>query len=157
MGVSGVGKTTIGRALASRLDWTFVEGDDVHPQANVDKMRRGVPLTDEDRRPWLASLHDILEHSRRDHRPLVLACSALKAAYRTVLVGDLPDVTFVYLTAPRRLIADRLEHRHGHYMSASLLESQLDTLEPPVDAITIDTDAPVDDLVSRILAALPDR
>jgi carbohydrate kinase (thermoresistant glucokinase family) len=154
MGVSGVGKTTVGDILASRLHWTFVDGDDLHSPANVDKMSRGIPLTDDDRWPWLASLHELMVEHQRDHQPLVLACSALKAAYRKVLVGDLSAVRFVYLTGARKLIADRLGRRQGHYMAASLLGSQLETLEPPDDAITVEAGGSADDVVSRILPTL---
>lgn len=151
MGVSGVGKTTIGQALASSLDATFAEGDSYHPRENVEKMRGGQPLSDEDRWPWLDRLRTEIEGWLRGDRPVVLACSALKASYRNRLSPSHGDVTFVYLEADRELIAIRLATRTGHYMPASLLASQLDTLEPPEDAITVDTSRPLDAILADLL------
>lgn len=151
MGVSGAGKTLIGSLLAERLGWTFADADDYHPPANVEKMRSGRPLDDADREPWLRSLHALL---RDAEAPLVLACSALKAAYRDTIRGDLTDVLFVHLHAPYEAIAERLEQREGHYMPASLLESQFNTLELPADALTIDCLLPRGEIVDRVLAAI---
>lgn len=149
MGVSGAGKTTIGRALATALGWPFVDADDLHPAANVDKMRRGEPLDDADRAPWLAAVAARM----RSLGDGVVACSALRARYRDALrVRD--DVRFVFIDVPRAVLERRLQHRAGHYMPPSLLPSQLATLEWPRDAIVVDGTQPVDDVVARIRAAL---
>jgi len=153
MGVAGVGKTTVGRLLATRLDAAFLDADDFHPEANVAKMRAGIPLDDADRAPWLARLHDELaSHAARD-ASVVLACSALKAAYRRTLADGLA-VRFVHLTGDRTLLAQRMAARRGHYMPATLLDSQLATLEPPADALTADVaDAP-EAIAARLAATL---
>ncbi|MGI9506583.1 MAG: gluconokinase [Geminicoccaceae bacterium] len=163
MGVSGVGKTTVGQALASALDADFAEGDNYHPKDNVEKMRSGQPLTDDDRWPWLDRLRAAIEAWLDEDRQVVLACSALKSSYRERLspvLGDGPAkkaVRFVYLHADHDVIEARLSTRKGHYMPASLLESQLTTLEPPSDAIVVDATRPleaiIDDLVSKLTPA----
>ena len=130
-GVSGSGKTTVGHLLATRLGWDYVEADDHHPAANVDKMARGEPLTDADREPWLASLRRELDRHLDQRRGVVVSSSALRAAYRARLVGGRPEVAVVVLHGPPRLLADRLERRAGHFFAPSLLRSQLDTLELP--------------------------
>jgi len=150
MGVSGVGKSTIGEALSERLGWSFVDGDEYHSEANVAKMKRGEPLDDADRGPWLHTLNDVIAAHRGQGRPLVLACSALKESYREVLTGGLPSIVFVHLRAAPELIASRLATRRGHYMPTSLLASQLDVLEPPADAITIDAGRPLEDIVREL-------
>ncbi|MEZ5932573.1 MAG: gluconokinase [Alphaproteobacteria bacterium] len=158
MGVSGVGKTTIGQALATRIGARFAEGDSYHPADNVEKMRSGQPLTDADRWPWLDRLRAEIEGWIEAHQPVVLTCSALKASYRERLrpSAHADRVTFVHLQADRDLIRRRLNARKGHYMPASLLDSQLATLEPPDDAITVDAarapDEIVDDLVEKVTA-----
>jgi carbohydrate kinase (thermoresistant glucokinase family) len=134
MGVSGSGKTTIGTALAEELGVPFIDGDDLHPQANVDKMHAGHPLTDEDRWPWLARVGGALHDAEDDG--LVIACSALKRTYRDAILREEPRAVFIHLTAPQTLIADRLEHRNGHFMPTALLDSQFETLEP------LDSDEP---------------
>lgn len=149
MGVSGAGKSTVGAALASALRWTFVEADELHPAANVDKMRRGEPLDDADRAPWL----DAVAARMRALPAAVVACSALRERYRARLRVR-PDVRFVFLDVPRAELERRLTERKGHYMPPSLLPSQLDTLERPDDALTIDGARPVDAIVARIRAAL---
>ncbi len=151
MGVSGAGKSVVGRQLAAELGWRFADADDFHPQANVKKMRAGVALTDQDREPWLAALHELV---RSSEEPLVLACSALKARYRDVISGDLADVSFVFLRGSFEEIKQRLERREGHYMPASLLQSQFDALEEPVGALTVDCMQPVDQLVAEIIREL---
>jgi len=149
MGVSGAGKTTIGQALATALGWPFVEGDDFHPQANVDKMARGEPLDDDDRAPWLAAL----AAKMRTLDDGVVACSALRQSYRDVLrVRD--DVRFVLLDVPRAELERRLQLRRGHFMPSSLLDSQLATLEHPSDALVVDGNQPPDAQVAAIRAAL---
>jgi gluconokinase len=129
MGVSGCGKTTVGRGLAARLGWDYIEGDEWHPVENVEKMRSGRPLTDEDRWPWLERLSSELARRQRLARGVVLSCSALRREYRRRLAAVSVDPLFVHLTAPRDVIARRLAAREGHYMPATLLESQLETLE----------------------------
>src|SRR5262245_48299387 len=130
MGVSGVGKTTVGKALSRRLGWPLVEGDTYHSPRNRQKMSHGIPLTDRDRWPWLGRLQRLLHRRVAADQPLVLTCSALKASYRRRLKLT-PSVALVYLTAPRRLIRYRLTHRKGHYMKANMLPSQLAALEEP--------------------------
>jgi gluconokinase len=146
MGVSGSGKSTLGIALADALKWRFVEGDDYHSAANHAKMARGEGLTDADRKPWL----DELAHILHEPRPTVLACSALKRAYRDLL----RPATFVWATAPADVLALRLRSRQGHFVDERLLTSQLATLEPPIDeadVITVDATQPVRDSVQRVL------
>ena len=157
MGVSGSGKTTIGRALARRLRWLFQEGDALHPSENVAKMRAGHPLDDEDRAPWLAAIAARIDDWRMRHEDGVITCSALKRRYREVITGDRPDVRLVYLAGSRALIAERLAARRGHFMPAGLLDSQFLALEPPMPeehAIVVSVDAPIVDIVARIAASL---
>lgn len=153
MGVSGAGKTRIGSLLAGQLGWKFEDADNHHPPANVEKMRSGQPLDDTDRQPWLQALHRLLADAES---PLVLACSALKKDYRDTIRGDLSDVLFVYLHAPIEAIAERLEQREGHYMPASLLQSQFDTLEEPAEpeALWVDCRLAPADIVDTVIAAL---
>ncbi|MDX6199610.1 MAG: gluconokinase [Actinomycetota bacterium] len=157
MGVSGSGKTTVATRLAQRLRWVFAEGDDFHPAANVDKMRNGIPLTDQDRWPWLASLADWIGGREAAGQNAVLTCSALKRAYRDVLTDGHPSVRFVHVTATAETIRRRLEQRRGHYMPASLLDSQLATLEPlnpDEPAMTVAGDAEPHEVVDAVLARL---
>jgi gluconokinase len=156
MGVSGAGKTTIGAALAAALGAHFLDADDFHPPENVAKMRAGRPLDDSDRAPWLARLHDALAARAAAGQSVVMACSALKAAYRGTLARDL-DVRFVHLAGTRELIEARLAARRGHYMPRGLLDSQFAALEAPDDALTVDIDATPDAIVDRIRAALDRR
>jgi gluconokinase len=138
MGVAGSGKTTLGRLLAEALGGAFVEGDDFHPPANIAKMSGGAPLDDADRLPWLQALAGAIRDWRRKDRPTVLACSALRQAYRDVLSGGAAEVQFVHLRAAPALIAGRLARRQGHFMPAALLDSQFAALEEPTDAIILD-------------------
>ncbi|KMO36579.1 hypothetical protein VQ02_15015 [Methylobacterium variabile] len=131
MGVSGSGKTTVASLLAGRLGWEFEDGDDFHPPANVEKMQAGTPLSDEDRWPWLAAIADWIDRVRAEGRHGVVTCSALKRAYRDVLIGGRPDVRLVYLKGDRELIGRRMAARHGHFMPTSLLDSQFRTLQEP--------------------------
>ena len=151
MGVSGCGKTTVGRALAERLNATFLDADDFHPGANVAKMRVGTPLNDEDRAPWLATLNRELR-TRGDHgEAVVLACSALKKKYRAAITVDLPPARWIFLDGSFELIAARMRERPNHYMPESLLRSQFDALERPEDAVRIAIElSPAE----RVLAAL---
>jgi len=153
MGVSGVGKTTIGQQLARELKWPFADADEFHSEANVARMRQGIPLDDTDRAPWLQSLHDAIANWIAAGKSVVLACSALKAAYRQqLLVG--PEVKLVYLHGDFDLLAQRLTTRHGHYMNPGLLHSQFDTLEAPPDAISIDVSGTVPEIVADIRTAI---
>jgi carbohydrate kinase (thermoresistant glucokinase family) len=131
MGVSGSGKSTVGSLLALRLHWDFEDGDWFHPAANVDKMHRGIPLTDEDRWPWLNAIADWIDQTRRAGGHGIVACSALKRRYREVLIGDRADVRLVYLKGEEALIARRIATRHEHFMPKSLLHSQFEALEEP--------------------------
>jgi carbohydrate kinase (thermoresistant glucokinase family) len=137
MGVSGSGKTTIGKLLADELQWPFYDADDFHPEKNKDLMRDGLPLTDNHRMPWLETLRDRLENWSRKGNA-VLACSALKESYRTVLKEKVPDVKVVFLHGSKKVIEKRILERTGHYMKAAMLDSQLEILEPPGYGITID-------------------
>jgi gluconokinase len=139
MGVSGSGKTTVGRILAAQLGWTFVEADDYHPAANIEKMRGGTPLDDADRRPWLAALRERIDAACRGGENVVLACSALKHAYQDYLEQHEPAcVHYVYLHGSEDLIRERLAARRGHFMNPRLLHSQFEALEPPADALRVD-------------------
>jgi gluconokinase len=150
MGVAGSGKTTVGQRLAASLGWPFFDADDHHPAANVEKMSRGVPLDDEDRRPWLESLRELIASRLGRGESAILACSALKESYRETLSGSDPRARFVYLEADPALLSSRLEHRPPHFFAAGLLDSQLATLEEPRDAIRVDASRTPDDLVAEI-------
>lgn len=157
MGVAGSGKTTVGREVARRLGWRFQEGDALHPPENVAKMRSGQPLDDDDRAPWLAAIAACIDAWRRDGACGVVTCSALKRAYRDVIIGGRPGVRLIYLSGSRELLAERLRQRRGHFMPASLLDSQLATLVPPSPdehPLAISVEAPVASIVDRIVAAL---
>ncbi len=133
MGVSGAGKSTIAAMLALRLGWAYEDADWFHPAANVEKMHSGLPLADEDRWPWLQAIAAWIDATRREGGHGVIACSALKRAYRDILIGARPDVRLVYLKGDRDLIARRVTLRHGHFMPASLLDSQFASLQEPED------------------------
>ena len=152
MGVSGSGKTTIGELLGQALGWPFYDADNFHPPANVERMRQGVALTDEDREPWLAALARLIEEALDANRSLVLACSALKAAYRERLTPRVAadEVRFVYLRVPADVAAARLNQRRGHYMPASLVPSQFATLEEPADATVINATQSPEAIVAEI-------
>jgi gluconokinase len=157
MGVSGSGKTTIGELLGQALGWPFYDADDFHPPANVERMRRGIALTDEDRKPWLAALARLIGEALGAGQSLVLACSALRAAYRDELTprgatGE--QVRFVYLRVPPEIAAARLRDRRGHYMPASLVPSQFATLEEPADATVINATQSPDAIVAEIRRVL---
>jgi gluconokinase len=155
MGVSGSGKSTVGQILADALGWTFVEADDFHPKANVEKMHSGVPLDDADRRPWLAALRERVAAACRTGEDVVLACSALKHRYQDYLEQDDPPcVRFVYLEGSPELIRKRLAARKGHFMNPALLHSQFQTLEPPADAVRVEVSDPPEAIVAHIRRAL---
>jgi gluconokinase len=155
MGVAGSGKTTVGRALAKALNNPFYDGDDYHPQANIDKMAAGIPLTDGDRAGWLAALADLIGASLCAGQGGVLACSALRQAYREVLAAPGPEqVRFVYLKGSYEVIQARMAARGGHFMKPEMLKSQFDTLEEPRGAITVDVTLPVGEIVRQVLNCL---
>jgi gluconokinase len=156
MGVTASGKTTIARDMQKLTGWEYAEGDDYHSEANRRKMEAGIPLNDGDRAPWLASLHQVLRGWFEKGQNGILTCSALKQAYRDVLVGGLPADAwrFVLLQVPKEELARRLAHRHGHYMNPALLDSQLATLEEPRDAIRIDATGPEEAIARRTLENL---
>ncbi len=167
MGVSGAGKTTIGQLLAAHLGWHFVDGDDVHPEANRRKMANGQPLDDSDREPWLQRLRRLIDEQVIDEQVInerltpsdhgtVIACSALKQAYRELLGVDRPGILLTHLLGPPQVLAERLRQRRGHFMPPDLLASQLATLEPPANALCLDIRQPpsvlceaIVDIVSR--------
>jgi gluconokinase len=150
MGVSGAGKTTVGAALARSLGWTFLDADDFHPPANVEKMAAGHPLAEEDRAPWLDALAHAIAHQRRAGRDVVVACSALRRAHRERLTKEADRSAVVYLAASPHLIERRLARRTDHFMDPALAASQFDTLEPPADALVLDARRPPDALVRTI-------
>ena len=155
MGVSGSGKTTVGKVLAEKLDWPFADADDFHPAANIEKMQRGSPLTTKDRCPWLRSLREYIDAVAERGEDLVLACSALSHDYREYLTADnSKHVRYVYLKGSKELIAKRLEERRGHFMPSSLLHSQFEVLEPPQDALRMDIAPDPATIAERIIHAL---
>ncbi len=159
MGVSGVGKTTIARALDDALEWPFQEGDDLHPPGNIDKMASGRSLTDEDRAPWLHAVAAWIEARRQAGEPGVITCSALRRSYRDTIKNGHEDVRIVYLRADRVVIAERLSTRMHHYMPADLLESQLATLEEPQpdeNPLTVQVHGSVEEIAGEIVQRLRD-
>jgi gluconokinase len=158
MGVSGSGKTSVGELVAKRLGWVFAEGDAFHPPANIEKMRSGHPLDDADRLPWLRRLAEWIGEREAHGENAVVTCSALKRSYRDLLRKDHPSVFFVHVTASRQVLQQRLDDREGHYMPASLLASQLDTLEPlqpDEPGLTLTDPGNVDEVVEQLLRDLP--
>ena len=158
MGVSGAGKTTVGQLLASQLGWEFVDGDDYHPATNVEKMRAGIPLTEADRAPWLETLRVLITGWIAAGKNAVLACSALKRAYRERL-QIAPEVRIVYLKGTPSLLQKRLHSRSGHFMTERMLNSQLATLEEPEHAVVVDIHSPAAEIAATIRAslALPEK
>ena len=160
MGVSGAGKTTVGGRLAAELGWAFLDGDDLHPAANIAKMKAGIPLTDTDRAPWLAAIGDRIDAWAASGTPGVVACSALKRAYRDGLRAGRSQILLVYLFGEPDLLAARLEGRAGHFMPPGLLDSQIATLESPgagERAIPVDISLPLESQVAAAIAALRAR
>lgn len=154
MGVSGSGKSYLAGKLAQATGWSFAEGDDYHSEANKQRMQAGIPLTDADRAPWLASLHDVLAGWERSGSNGILTCSSLKASYRAQLSNGLFRVRFIWLDPPRDVLAERMTHRPGHFMPPALLDSQIATLEPPIDepfTLRLDGTQPIEDEVNRVL------
>ena len=157
MGVSGSGKSTVGALLALRLQWEFEDADWFHPASNVEKMHSGIPLTDEDRAPWLAAVAAWIDRTRAADEHGVVACSALKRRYRDILIGDRTDVRLVYLKGDETLIARRIATRHEHFMPRSLLHSQFEALEEPgsdEDPIIVSVEPRPREILARILSAL---
>lgn len=150
-GVAGSGKSTVGRALAARLGWRFHDADDLHAPASIERMRRGEPLDDELRQPWLRRVRQLIETAAAGGEGVVIACSALKERYRRTLADGIEGIRFVLLRGDPALLRERLERRTGHFAGARLLESQLAALEPPPDALTVDVSLPVDAIVDRIV------
>ena len=149
MGVTGSGKTTVGRLLARKLGWKYFDADDFHPAGNLDKMRSGIALDDNDRQPWLEGLRDLIRDSLKSGENAVLACSALKEKYRRLLLID-ERVKLVFLKGDFQLIRRRLRKRRGHYMNPALLESQFATLEEPNESIEIDISSDTAEIVRII-------
>ena len=156
MGVTGTGKTTVSNELVKRTGWQFAEGDDYHSEANKAKMHAGVPLTDEDRAPWLAALHEVLVGWQNKGESGIMTCSALKRSYRLALSAGIDPrrFRFVLLDVPREVLVDRLAHRTGHYMNPALLDSQLATLETPTEALRVDANRPPAEVAQSILDEL---
>jgi carbohydrate kinase (thermoresistant glucokinase family) len=157
MGVSGAGKSTLGARLAATLGWPFLEGDSLHPPANVAKMAAGQPLNDDDRRPWLAAIGAWIDERRASGEAGVVTCSALKRIYRDQLRAGRPEVRIIFLSGSADLIAGRLAARSEHFMPASLLASQFAALQPPAPdegAITVDARLPVEEQLARALSCL---
>lgn len=150
MGVAGSGKTTIGELLAEELGWTFIDADDVHPPANIEKMAAGQPLNDQDRAPWLAALRRRIEDCLARGESAIVTCSALKEHYRNIIVVDPQKVKIVHLHGSPELLRSRIAGRKGHFMSPSMLDSQLAALEPPANALTLDVVKTPPELVARI-------
>ena len=157
MGVSGSGKSYLAERLAKATGWAFAEGDDYHSAANKAKMHAEIPLTDEDRMPWLDALHHVRADWHKQGKSGILTCSALKVSYRARLTADLPEACFIWLDPPRALLEERVAHRPGHFMPAALLDSQLATLEPPVAGerfLRLDGSEPVEQEITAVLAFL---
>jgi gluconokinase len=161
MGVTGAGKTTVGRALAAALGWEFHDGDDLHSEENKRKMHLGIALDDADRAPWLSALRELIETMLSEGRDGVVACSALKQSYRDELVVEPDAVKVVYLKGAKSVIEQRLRNRTGHFMNPDLLQNQFDTLEEPRDAIVVDAaaapEAIVDEIKLRLASWLRER
>ncbi|HZQ02372.1 MAG TPA: gluconokinase [Reyranella sp.] len=160
MGVSGCGKSTIGKGLSRRLGWQYQEGDALHPPANVAKMKSGQPLDDDDRLPWLRKVADRIDQWRKDGVSGIITCSALKRAYRDIIIGKRPGVALLYPKGSKELIASRIAHRRGHFMPASLLDSQFAALEEPSpdeNAITVSVDQTPDQIVDEVVERLKER
>lgn len=154
MGVAGSGKTTVGRLVAKMLEWEFIEGDEFHPQANIEKMSQGTPLTDEDREGWLSAIAATIHEIENRSSSAVISCSALKHSYRNILRSDSASVQFVYLHGTYETIYKRLKARQGHYMKPEMLKSQFATLEEPEDAWTYDINIPQDEIAASLVKVI---
>ena len=151
MGVSGTGKSTIGKLLSDRTGWHFFDADDFHPPANIDKMNRGIALSDRDRFPWLKELQKLIDQTLSQNKSGILACSALKSQYRQILRAESDKVVFIYLAGDYDSIQTRIQQRQGHFMNPALLRSQFETLEEPKDALVIDVCLTPEQIVKEIL------
>ncbi len=154
MGVAGVGKSTIGKMLSKRISWNFYDGDGFHPKANIEKMRKGMQLTDSDRWPWLRAIRDLIDECLSENKPSIITCSALKKTYRKFLKQDRDNVIFVYLKGDEKTIWERLSSRKGHFAGADLLESQLETLEEPENVLSVDISKQPEDITNFIIEKL---
>ena len=154
MGVTGSGKSTVGCLLAESLNWDFADADAFHPQANIEKMNRGIPLDDADRLPWLEQLQRAIDRWLLEDKNIVLACSALKATYRQTLLQDKEHMRLVYLKGSFELISKRLQERQNHFMNKNLLQSQFDLLEEPEEGIHVDVTEPLEVIVQQIRTSL---
>ncbi len=154
MGVAGSGKTAVGTKVAEILHWLFLDADNFHPPANIEKMKHGIPLDDADRAPWLQRLHDELQRQINEGRSVILACSALKEAYRRILRDETLPPTFIYLDVDPETIQERLSHRTAHFFPKKLMDSQFEALEKPEDAILIDARKPLNEVVSAVIRVL---
>ena len=154
MGVAGSGKTAVGMQVAQKLSWIFLDADNFHPPANIEKMKHGIPLNDQDRAAWLQRLHDELQDQMAEGHSVILACSALKETYRKVLRDEVSPPTFVYLDVDPETIRDRLQHRTAHFFPKELMESQFAALEKPKGAIIIDARKPLADVIDQVIRAL---
>jgi gluconokinase len=157
MGVSGCGKSTIAAGVSKAIGWPMIEGDDLHPPANIEKMSHGIPLDDDDRRPWLQAIAARIAVWRDAGTTGIVTCSSLKHAYRDILRDGHADVHFIYLKGSYALLLSRMQHRERHFMPASLLDSQCATLEPPGpdEAITVEIGGPPEEIVAEVLSKLP--
>jgi len=153
-GVSGSGKSTIGKLLSAKLQWPFYDGDDFHPPSNIKKMATGIPLTDEDRWPWLKNLKQKIAEEVAANQNAIFACSALRQIYRDFLTSDLPQVKIIYLSGTPETLTERLRKRRNHFMRTEMLASQLVTLEEPNDALTIDIAQSPESIVTEICREL---
>jgi carbohydrate kinase (thermoresistant glucokinase family) len=154
IGPMGCGKTTVGQLLSQQLGWPFYDGDDFHPPANVEKMRKGIPLSDRDRQPWLEKLHDEIKRWKEQNKDVIFACSALKKTYRDALGIDQKVVRSVYLKGSYELIRNRIGKRHHPYMDNGLLKSQMETLEEPEDGLIVDISLSPEHIVQIIVKVL---
>jgi len=160
MGVSGSGKTTIAQGVAKRLGWDVLEGDSYHPPTNIEKMSHGIALDDSDRWPWLHAIADAIDAELAAGKSSIVACSALKRSYRDIIIGPRRNVALVYLKGTHALLYDRIKHRTGHFMPASLLESQFAALEEPGEdekPVVVSVDAAPDQIVDAVLVAMQAR
>jgi gluconokinase len=154
MGVAGSGKTAVGKGVAARLGWLFLDADDFHPAANIEKMKHGIPLNDEDRAPWLRALRDELRRQLEENRSVILACSALKESYRHTLSDHVSPLTFVLLDVDQETIRKRLQHRAAtHFFPIELMQSQFAALEKPKDAIVVDAREQLENVIDQVIRA----
>jgi carbohydrate kinase (thermoresistant glucokinase family) len=154
MGVAGSGKTAVGKGIATRLNWLFLDADDFHPAANIEKMKQGIPLNDQDRIPWLRALRDELTRLLGEGRSVILACSALRESYRQLLSDDMAAMSFVLLDVDQETIRQRLQHRSAHFFPKELMDSQFAALEQPKEAIIIDARKPLDEVIDQVIKAI---